>query len=87
MFGICRDEMDNCRKLAQLLDDNPGAIITAAAKEGETPFMLGPDIARSLRRKADTMHRHMLELDELMGWRARAPAANTLPVADQKDSI
>ena len=72
MLGIMRDEMDNCRALADLLDGHPDAMVMAAEPAGETPFMLGPGLAAALRRKADTMQRHMLELDEFTGWRRTA---------------
>ncbi len=72
LLGIMRDEMDNCRALAALLDGHPDAMVMAADPAGETPFMLGPGTAAALRRKADTMQRHILELDEFTGWRKTA---------------
>ncbi len=72
LLGIMRDEMDNCRALADLLGRHSDAMIMASEPAGETPFMLGPGVEGALRRKADTMQRHMLELDEFAGWRRTA---------------
>ncbi len=72
LLGIMRDEMDNCRALADLIGRHPDAMVMADEPAGETPFMLGPGTAAALRRKADTMQRHMLELDEFTGWRKTA---------------
>jgi len=65
-----RSEMDNALRLASLLEQDPSRFMeTAPARDKETPFLLGADIAAALRRKVEIMQAHVLEVDELIGMR------------------
>jgi hypothetical protein len=62
IYECMRDEIDNTRALADLLDGGGmRRLIAATDAADEDTFMLGPDIAAQLRRKIAIMRRHWLD--------------------------
>jgi hypothetical protein len=65
--GVMRDEADNAVQLASLIASSPGPVVrTAERLEDEDPYVLPPDLADRLRRKAVIMTRRVADLDRLL---------------------
>ncbi len=69
--NLMRGEMDNALELARLLENEGGLkrLVTAPDRAGETPFMLGPDIAKDLRKKVGIMLAHLADTDKIIGYK------------------
>jgi len=72
---IQRDEFDNTNELRALMD-NGGLELVARAltPRQEDVFLLGPDLAGALRKKADIMRRHWLDGQRYLTPDPRSPA-------------
>ena len=72
---IQRDEFDNTNELRAMLQ-NGGSELVARALHArqEDVFLLGPDLAGALRKKAEIMRRHWLDGQRYLTPDARAPA-------------
>ncbi|MFA7229750.1 MAG: hypothetical protein WC071_00630, partial [Victivallaceae bacterium] len=67
LYGIMRSEIENCERLANLLETSDCKLIFhAKTPDGETPFMLGPDIVADLRKKTKIMFKHWLDMNQLV---------------------
>jgi len=62
-----RDEFDNTNELIAMLEAG-GLELTARAKDPryEDTFLLGPDLAASLRKKAKIMREHWLDVQDYL---------------------
>lgn len=69
--GLMRSEIDNSLMLAELVESEAGrkALYVASSEEGETPLMLGPGFSKALRKKAEVMLDHVVDIDEWIGYR------------------
>lgn len=68
---LMRSEIDNSLNLAEFLESEQGRnlLLTSRLPEGETPIMFGPNLARDLRKKAHVMLDHVIDVDDLIGYR------------------
>ncbi len=63
---VTRQEIDNTSELISLLESTRVPLLeTATVAEEEDIFLFGPDLGEQLRKKADTMLRHQLDVHRL----------------------
>jgi hypothetical protein len=66
MMELARKEIDTMIRLKRLIETSPVPVIeTAASPAEETAMRLGPDLARKIGHKIETMNRHWRDYDRI----------------------
>ena len=77
LTGFMRDEIENAQELAGLLRESKRPIFQCSpTRAGEDVFVLGPDLAEQLDKKAAIMLGHFCDPQRLLVWTGWRPPSD-----------